>query len=117
MDKLKEKISTEKEVKRAQVESLIEGLEDAVHTLKETSDSVLETARKDLDLTLQSAKEFDKVPSKFVRKKQVQTTTEKLKALTTTAKEEVDGEKETSVWYIIWCIYACLLISTLCFII
>jgi hypothetical protein len=79
-----------KATSKRQVESMIEGLEDATHTLKERSDAAFEIAQKDLDLSLENAKELDQVPSKYVRKKDIQATTEKLKAQTATAKQEVD---------------------------
>ena len=41
MDSSNAKMSEDKEVLRAQIESLIYGLEDAVETLKETSDTGL----------------------------------------------------------------------------
>ena len=114
-------MSEDKEVLRAQIESLIYGLEDAVETLKETSDTglvstwnvsrkifeelirvnllllVSKTAHdmiaRDLDLSIDITEELDKVPSKFVRKNDMQMKTEKLRVMTETAKQEVEGEQ------------------------
>ena len=48
---------------------------------------------RDLDLSIDITEELDKVPSKFVRKNDMQMKTEKLRVMTETAKQEVEGEQ------------------------